>query len=333
MTAIPRLASIPVVLLALGCGAATTPSDPAQDHASAFRSIGPARLPEPAPPPAPGYAGVHTSYYDGGQPRSHGHFIRRGERSLPHGIWTFWLPDGSRQSQGRFHLGEPVGCFAMWSHGHRVTGLATAGAFEPAACEPPVHETADIVESAHGGEAHPPVDIAFGTFIAPGVGIGVTTTKYQTNDPDMRWAVAAQWRRRVREIRFGAASGVRGGEYEYFAVPAALVGGWGRQLTTWLSIDAWGELGVLVVSAKPRFNSAIGHETLWTPLTAVQADVGWQIAGRLEITLGGRLELGLPREVDRTTKFCSFNCGGETDTWDVGGLTGGLVAGLRFLVW
>lgn len=331
---LPGTAVALVALVAVGCGGGAGAVGRSQEPGSAFRSIGSSRIPDPAPPPRAGYTGAHTAYHADGQPRSHGAYARDGERSVPHGMWTFWLADGSRQSQGRFHLGVPVGCFAIWSHGHRVTGLAEQGSIQPAACEPPRHEEADMIESSHGGEAQPPVDLAFETYLAPGAGLGARSTLYATDDPDMTWAVSALWRRRLGAVRIGGAVGLRAGEHDYFAVPVTVVGGWGRQLRTWLGVEAWGELGALVVQARPKLaNYAIGREFFWTPLGAAQAEASWRIAGRLELSAGGRVELGLPREVDRTTRFCSFNCGQETDTWSLGGFTAGLVLGIRFLVW
>lgn len=331
--AVPGHATLVAALVAVGCGGSLVEGGADQDHSSAFRSIGPSRIPVPPRPPSPMAVGAHTERYADGSPRSHGAYTVYQARSVPHGVWTFWAPDGSRTGQGRFHLGSAVGCFAVWSHGHRITGVANGEQLIPGACEPPHHEEADVLESAHGGAAQPPVDFGFETFVAPGAGIGATSTRFENNDADMIWGVAATWRRRARWLRYGAALGLRGAEDEYFAVPVTLVGGWGRQLKTWLAVDVRGELGVLAISTRPVVNSAFGNEWFWTPLTAVQADVGWQIAGRLEFTAGARVELGLPRDVERTARVCSFNCGAETDTWSLGGVTAGLVLGVRFLVW
>jgi len=331
--AAPRLATGVFALLVASC-ATTGASDPAQDGSSAFRSIGPSRIPTPASPPRAGYAGLHTDYHPNGRPRSHGAYVRRGEQSVPHGLWTFWLPDGSRQGQGRFHLGSPVGCFAVWSHGHRVTGIAADGAIQPAACEPPPNEEADVVEAAHGGEAQPPVDFGFQSLIAPGAALGAESTQYVTRDPDMTWALSAIWRRRLGPLRFGGAAGVRAGEYDYLAVPVTLVGGWGQTVNSWLAVDVWGELGALFLRAQPKLeNYAVGKEYFWTPLTAVQAEASWRIAGRLELSLAGRAELAIPRDVERTSRLCFGVCGAVTDTWSIGGFTPGVVLGLRFLVW
>lgn len=320
-----------VCAVGLACGAAET--GPSREPPSAFRSIGHSRLPVPAPPPSATAVGSHAEHYASGKPRSLGAYTLYQERSVPHGVWTFWSADGQRQGQGRFHLGSAVGCFAVWSHGHRITGIASGGELQPAVCEPPPHQAADVLEQAHGGEAEPPVDLSFETLLAPGFGIGATSTRFRNNDADMIWAVSALWRRRAGWLRYGAALGVRGAEDDYFAVPVSAVAGWGRQVRTWLAVDVRGELGALVVSARPRVSSAVGHEYFWTPLAALQADAGWRIAGSFELTLGARLEFGLPRDVERTTRVCSFNCGGETDTWSLGGLTAGLVVGGRFLVW
>ena len=321
-------------LCALACGGSAVEGGASQSPESAFRSIGPSRIPTPPAPPGNRAVGSHTERYASGLPRALGTYTVYQQRSVPHGIWTFWSADGSRQGQGRFHLGSPVGCFAIWSHGHRVTGIASDGEIQPGACEPPVHQEADILESAHGGEAQPPVDLTFETFLAPGADLGTESTKYATNDPEMTWSLAGLWRRRFGALRVGGMVGLRGAQYDYFALPVAATAGWGRQLTTWLGIDLRGELGVMVWQARPQLeNFAVGKEWFWTPLSAVQAEASWRIAGRLELFAGGRLELALPREVDRTTTFCSFNCGNETDTWSLGGLTPGLVLGLRFLVW
>ena len=76
----------------------------------------------------------------------------------------------------------------------------------------------------------------------------------------------------------------------------------------------------MILQARPQLeNFAVGREYFWTPLSAAQADASWRIGGRLELSLGARLELAMPREVDRTTTFCSFACGNETDTWKLGG--------------
>lgn len=330
-----RHAILLLVLGAVGCGAAAGEAGPAQDHQSAFRSIGPSRIPRPGPPPTPGYVGSHTAYYSNGRPQAHGTYIRRGAAAVPHGVWTFWLADGSRQSQGRFHMGDPVGCFASWTpEGHRVTGFASGGEIQPASCEPPRHEVADILESSHGGAAQPPVDLSFQTLISPGADLGVESTRYRTGDPGMTWAVSAMWRRRVGPMRFGGALGLRAGEYDYLAVPVTLVGGWGRQMTTWLGLELWGEIGATVYRAQPQLeNYAVAVEYFWTPVAAVQAEASWRIAGRLELSVAGRAELAIPRDVERSTLICFRLCGMETDTWSLGGFTPGLVIGLRFLVW
>jgi len=328
-----RAALLAGLACALGCGGSAVEAGSSGNEA-AFRSIGPSRIPIPPAPPSDGAFGTHTDRFASGRPRSLGAYTVYQRRSLPHGVWTFWADDGSRKGQGRFHLGSPVGCFAIWSHGHRVTGIASDGAIRPAACEPPVHQEADILESAHGGEAQPPVDLSFETFFAPGADLGVESTKYATNDPEMTWSLAGLWRRRLGPLRVGGVVGLRGAEYDYFGLPLTATVGWGRQINTWLGIDVRGELGVIILQARPQLeNFAVGRDYFWTPLSAVQADASWRIAGRLELTLGARLELALPREVDRTTTFCSFACGRETDTWSLGGFTPGLIAGARFLVW
>lgn len=328
-----RSALLAGLAVALGCGG-TAVEGGSRGNEAAFRSIGPSRIPIPPPPPRTDAVGTHTNRYDSGRPRALGAYTVYQQRSLPHGVWTFWAADGSRQGQGRFHLGSPVGCFAIWSHGHRVTGIASDGAIRPAACEPPAHQAADILESAHGGEAQPPVDLTFETFIAPGADLGAESTKYATRNPDMTWSLAGLWRRRFGPWRVGGMVGLRGAEYDYFGLPLAATAGWGRQLSTWFGIDLRGEIGAMILQARPQLeNFAVGREFFWTPLTAAQADASWRIGGRLELSLGARLELAIPREVDRTTTFCSFACGNETDTWKLGGLTPGLVAGARFLVW
>jgi len=65
----------------------------------------------------------------------------------------------------------------------------------------------------------------------------------------------------------------------------------------------------------------------------LQAEASWRLGGRVELTAAGRVELAIPRTVERTSRICSFVCGTETDTWHLGGFTPGLVVGMRFLVW
>lgn len=323
-------------LLAVGCGGASGAVGPRQDPQSAFRSIGSSRIPQPEPPRTASYVGADTTYYANGKPKSHGTYMIHRQRSVPHGLWTFWSADGNRQSQGRFHLGDPVGCFAVWTpQGDRVTGFAEKGEVSPASCAPPGHQEADMLESSYGGAVQPPVDVVLETFVAPGFGLGARSTKYVSSDPDMTGAASVMWRHRLRGgWRLGGALGMRLAEYDYSAVPATVVGGWRRQALTWLVFEVRGELGALFLFTRPQLeNYAVGREYFWTPLSAVQAEASWHVSHQLELSIAARVELAMPREVERTTRVCSFVCGTEPDTWSIGGVTPGVVLGVRFLVW
>ncbi len=321
-------------LLAAACGGGSGAAGAESDPASAFRSVGVPRIVVP-PPRAVSEAGVRTQYYANGRPRSHGRYVAVGERALADGVWTYWQTDGSRRSQGRFQRGEPVGCFAIWlPRGQRVTGLAERGEFRPGACVPPGDSAVEVLEAAHGTGAPAVVDIGFETFLAPWSPLGARTSKYATDDPHMTGALMALWRRHVGEARFGGSAGVRGAEFGYYGLTAAGLAGWGRQLTGWLGVEAWGELGLLFMQAKPQLEDhREGREYLWTPIIAGEAEAAWRLATSLELTTGVRLELRYPRSVDRQTVFCRAPCDAMTDTWKTSGIAAGLVVGLRFLVW
>lgn len=323
-----------VALVTAGCGGAASQPPPPADGGSAFRSIG--LPPIPAPPARrAGEAGAHTAYHPNGKPRSHGLYVVRGDRAVPHGIWTFWLADGRRQAQGRYHEGQPVGCFAIWSaRGDRITGLAESGALRPAPCQVPAHPAAEVLEQAHGEGGAPIVDLSFQTFVAPGSSLGARTTRYATADPEMTGALSAIWRRRVGAVRFGGAGGVRGAEYGYYGFTGAALAGWGRQLNPWLDFETWGELGALFMHAKPQLiDYREGREYLWTPFGAGQAELSFRIGQEIELTAAGRLELRYPRNVERQTIFCRAPCDAMIDTWSTGGFAAGAVLGLRFLVY
>lgn len=316
-----------------GCGGASTAA-PESDPASAFRSIGPPPIPVPPVRPA-GEAGGRTAYWANGRLRSHGFYVARGDRSVASGVFTFWTADGRRQGQGRYQDGRPVGCFAMWlADGTRLTGFPDQGSLRPADCDAPSHPAADVLEVAHGEVGEPIVDLSFQTFIAPWSSLGARTSKYATSDPEMTGALMILWRRRLDALRLGGSAGVRGAEYGYYGITATGLGGWGRQLTSWLDVEAWGELGVLFMQAKPQLaDKREGREYLWTPVSAAQAEAAFRLGDSLELTAAARLELRYPRSVDRQTVFCRAPCDPMIDTWKTGGLAAGLVVGLRFLVW
>ena len=325
--------SIVTGLLVLAASAGSARAAGAAQPASPFRSIGPA-IPVP-PALAASETGPRTDYYSNGRPRSHGLYVMRGDRSVAQGVFTFWAADGRRQSQGRYADGQPVGCFAVWlAGGQRITGFAEQGGLRVASCDPPSHAAADVIEDAHGEGGEPIIDLSFQSFVAPWSPLGARTSKYATSDPEMTGALMVLWRRHVGEARFGGAAGVRGAEYGYYGLTATGLGGWGRRLSSWLAVDAWGELGILFMQAKPQLEDhREGREYLWTPLSAAQAEASWRVSSSLEVTTAARFELRFPRSVDRQTIFCRAPCDPMTDTWKTGGIAAGVVLGFRFLVW
>jgi hypothetical protein len=335
-----------ILLLAimLGCGGAGSAATPA-DPGSAFRSVGPPPIPVPPVRPA-GEAGGRSDYYPyypNGRLRSHGYYAVRGDRAVARGVFTFWTAAGTRQAQGRYQDGLPVGCFALWLRGGaRVTGLADQGDLRPADCEPPSHPAAEVLELEHGGAGDPVVDVSFETFVAPGASVGARTTRYATDDPEIIAAVMAIWRRHVGAWRFGGAASVRPAEDSYGGITGSGLAGWGRQATSWLDLEVWSELGLLWVHARPELEdhrSAV--ENVWTPFAAVQGEVALRIGREIELTAGGRFELRYPRNIYRQTSFCAGGTAGGLpapcdtlfDTWRMGGIAAGAVLGLRFLVW
>lgn len=315
------------------------PAGPAEEPQVAFRPLGPLRVPAPSPSGEARLEGPFTTFYPNGKPESHGAYAVHGGRSLPHGMWTFWLADGSRQAQGRFHMGDPVGCFASWSGaGGLTTGIADHGEIQPADCDPPRHEEADLLEAAHGGAARPRGDIAFQTFVAPGAELGARSTRFTPRDPAMTSAFSVILRRRFGAARFGGEAAIRlSDSYDYMGSSVTAVGGWGAQPARWLAVDVWGELGGLFLWARPELEGvgpSHGRIFLWTPLTAAQAEASWRLRDRIELSLAGRFELRIPRDVEKKAEFCgAFSCIEQNDTWSLGGVALGAVLGLRFVFW
>lgn len=298
---------------------------------------GPLRVPIPSSLDRPILEGPYTSYYPNGKPESFGSYAITKGRSVPHGMWTFWQGDGSRQSQGRFHQGQPVGCFASWSdEGALSTGVAERGEIRPASCDPPRHEEADMLEARHGGRVQARGDISFQAMMGVGAGFGARSTRYVPADPALREMLALVVRRRLGSLRVGAAAGLRLADADgYIGSTATALGGWSLPSGP-VALDAWLELGGLFLWAEPHLEDgriSHGRVFLWTPLAASQVEVSMRVSPRFELTLAGRLELRFPREVERATLFCGFGCIEESDTWSLGGVAPGAGAGARLVLW
>lgn len=333
-----RLAPILLCAALVGCGGARGPV-PASDPSSAFRSTGGPPIPMPLVRPV-GEAGGKSDFYANGRLRSHGFYAARGDRAVAHGVFTFWTSDGNRQAQGLYQEGQPVGCFAVWMpDGTKVTGFPDQGGLRPAACEPPHHPAAEVLELAHGGAGDPIVDLTFETFVAPGASVGARTTRYATDDPEFMAAVMAIWRRRVGPWRFGGAVGARPAEDGYAGITGAGLAGWSRPVNCRLGLEVWSELGLLWVHAKPQLEDHRNAvEDIWTPFAAAQGEVAWRISQSVELTAGGRFEVRYPRKIYRQTIFCAGGtptapCDALFDTWRMGGIAAGGILGVRFLVW
>jgi len=303
----------------------------------ALPSTGPLRVPMPSSPGAVQLEGPYTSYYPNGKPESYGAYAIVRGRSVPHGMWTFWQGDGSKQSQGRFHFGDPVGCFASWSDdGALSTGLADHGEVRPAECDPPRHEEADMLEAEHGGTAQPRGDIGFQALMGVGGRLGAQSTRYVPSDPAVTQMLSLLIRRRSRALRFGGAAGLRLSDAEgYFGSTATVLGG-ASSSSGKAAMDGWLELGGLLLWAQPVLEDgrvSHGRVFLWTPMAAAQAEGSWRVADRLELTVAGRFEVRFPRDLEKTTLFCGFGCVEESDTWSLGGVAFSAGLGVRMILW
>lgn len=301
-------------------------------------SAGPLHVPHPSSPGAAPLDGPYGSYYPNGKPESLGSYALVRGRSVAHGMWTFWRADGTRQSQGRFHFGEPVGCFASWSdEGVRSTGIGERSEIRPAACDPPRHEEADILEASHGGDVRPRGDIGFQALMGIGSRLGARSTRYVPADPALTQMLALLVRRYIGALRIGGAAGLRLSDADgYFGATATALGG-GVIASGSTELDGRIELGGLLLWARPTLEDgrlSHGRVFLWTPLAATQVEGSWRLTSRFALTLAGRLELRFPRDVERETLFCGNSCEEEMmDTWSMGGVALSAGLGARILLW
>ena len=92
------------------------------------------------------------------------------------------------------------------------------------------------------------------------------------------------------------------------------------------------ELGVERISVTPERDGRIGTSTLafWSALPGVQAAIAIALTPALAAVVGVRVD-GVPAHgVDADTEYCGATCEARTETWQVGGLSYGVAAGLRF---
>lgn len=298
--------------------------------------VGPIRVPRPLENRQ--IEGPITTWHDNDQLESHGSYLVRGNASVPHGAWIIWHPNGQRWSVGRYHDGQPVGCFAVWDEeGERRTAQVVGDQMIARDCEPPHIDVADHLElDHHEADRQPRGDMLFAMLLSPSK-LGIKAEGYDPEDPELSYGFRAAFRKRSGADRYGVAFGLRKPEADlddYFGYTSSFT--FAHRLTSptaSYAVEVGAEAGIQLTKARPR--SAQGRlafepHYFWTPLAAGQIELSQRLGHRFELTAATRLEARFPRGVEHESLFAGERV---TNTFELGGTMLGLTLGFRAGLW
>ncbi len=278
-----------------------------------------------------GIEGPYSSWHPNGQLASRGEYVNLGARSVPEGLWSFWYPDGAPRLVGRYHRGEPQGCFVGWNEkGERNTGTLRGDELHFERCTPP-EQPSEATTSVTFADIH------LQGMAGPN-DLGAARAVAVAPDPAMTVAMSAGARKRLGRLRVGAVGGVRiGNETGYRSLSFGGTAAWElprvhRRVDTEIGV----ELGVQRIGASDvqrRMQPGTASLSFWSPLPAAQLSVAFALSPALEAIVGARVD-GVPDyEVDRQVVYCGLGCSQPmAETWTIGGVSYGLVLGFRFLL-
>jgi hypothetical protein len=315
-TATPQLAALPV---------------PGRDYEAAF-----AIQPRPM---TGGVQGPFTSWYADGSVEAHGHYLDFGARSVPDGLWAFWYPSGLRRTIGRYHRGEPTGCFATWDEaGVRSTGFVEGDQLRVAPCTPPADdELAEIEGRAASPERRAWGDVSIQGFFGPG-DLGASNDLQIDRDPSLQLAMNVAVRARFGRWRTGPVAAVRlsdNTDYRGTAVGGVLAMGLYAphpRIDTEVSVEL-GAQYITAIAMRPMQLGVAGL-SFWSPLGAAQLTGAFTLTPFLQAVASLRVEGSPIRDVDREVTYCAFaGClPPQQETWSIGGFAYGLNVGLRLVL-
>jgi hypothetical protein len=306
---------------------------PGRSYESTFGFVQPTGMPG-------GIEGPFTSWYPNGTLAAHGSYLHFGARSVPHGLWTFWYPDGRRRTLGQYHRGQPQGCFAAWDEaGQRKTGTLEGDVLRVADCTPPADDEVVAIERG-AKETTSPASYDFHLLGMAGPNrIGAANHMQVAQDPGMTVALSAAARKHLGPLRVGPLVGARiANEAGYLAFAFGATAAWRlpsfhSRIDTELAVDLAVER-ISIANAQRRMQRGVASLALWSPLPALQANMAIALSPNIDAVVGARVD-GIPaRDVDTDLIYCDyFGCVGPVrETWSVGGISYGIVLGLRLAV-
>ncbi|HEY4055401.1 MAG TPA: hypothetical protein VGM39_02295 [Kofleriaceae bacterium] len=294
------------------------------------------------PPPMPGgVEGPFTQWFPSGKVAAHGRYIVDGGQSVPEGLWAFWYPDGKRQVYGTYHLGAPAGCFvALDEDGTIGVGTVHGSLLKEEACDPPPDNEIAIIEGkVRDPQVYPWADVDLRVFAGPNH-LGVENKMQSSPHPDATFATEASIRMRFGQLRIGPIVGAR---FTNASEGTAFYGGGsvGWELPKFhprLDSEITAELALDHIEPSPAilmgFNQAFADVSFWRPLAAVQANLVLALSPGLSVLVGLRAEDTFAHDVDTDLRYCDphGHCEMMKETWSVGGLSYGLNAGIRVML-
>jgi hypothetical protein len=289
-----------------------------------------------------GVEGPYTRWYPSGGLHTHGSYADLGARSVPHGLWAFWYPDGRRRLLGHYRRGLPHGCFAAWDEeGTRRTGIVVGDELRVTSCELP--DDAEIVAVERGG---PPArtaaraDATVQAMLGPNQ-LGARNPTQLVPDPGMTMAVSLTARAHLGQLRIGPTGSARLADdpgFQAFTLGGTI--GWrlpaphprlDAELATELAVQRLALSALRSNQLGAQFSGTVAP--IWTPLAALQLGLSFAVSSEVALFAGARVD-GFPaRDVDREVIYCNVGCTESIpETWRVGGLSFGAVLGLRVVV-
>jgi hypothetical protein len=287
-----------------------------------------------------GVEGPFTSWYPDGRLAFHGSYKNFGSRSVPDGLWIFWYPSGQRRLMGEYHRGQPQGCFVAWDEGGTSkTGLVEGDQLRVQTCTPPSDE--EVIALEGGGHAKATAatfaDLHIEAMAGPNR-IGAANPDQVAQDPGMVVAFSAAARKHLGKLRVGPTVGVRpANESAYLALAFGATAAWRLpqyhpRLDTEVSLEMAAQR-IDVSTAQRRMQPGVGSVVFWTPLPAAQLSFAIALTPNMEALVAARVD-GVPaRDVEKGVVYCNVGCSPPVaETWSIGGVSAGIVLGLRFLV-